>query len=155
MRPSVDACVRPSLPVHQSRAAVAPVGQAAQEPAHALKELARTELVRWKNSLEEFQCCQVQERKISPQPTTSRSRAMASLQFWTSREDSFPHIAWVAKRVLTTQPSSAESKRVFSRAGLVGTPHRMSLAPERLGQLVMLAFNPQWYALQDAKYYSA
>ena len=63
------------------------------------------------------------------------------LKWWKRNEPDFPLLSQLAKRYLAIQASSSPSERLFSKAGLVITPARAQLKPEKVDMLVFLAEN--------------
>ncbi len=63
------------------------------------------------------------------------------LKWWQSNEQELPLLSQLAKRHLVIQASSSLLERLFSKAGLVSTPARAQLKPEKVDMLVFLAEN--------------
>ena len=63
------------------------------------------------------------------------------LKYWKRCELELPLLSQLAKRYLSIQASSSPSERLFSKAGLVSTPARAQLKPEKVDMLVFLAEN--------------
>ena len=56
-------------------------------------------------------------------------------------EQQFPRLAAVARQVLSVQPTSAPSERVFSASGTVFSKKRMSLTPDNADKLIFMHLN--------------
>ena len=63
------------------------------------------------------------------------------LAWWRDHCRDFPLLAKRAKKYLCIQASSSASERLFSKAGLVITPKRTQLKPEKANMLIFLAEN--------------
>jgi hypothetical protein len=63
------------------------------------------------------------------------------LHWWRDHEKVLPHLAKVAKKVLTVPASSAKSERVFSTGGNFVTKKRSSLAPKKVEELILIKEN--------------
>ncbi len=63
------------------------------------------------------------------------------LAWWRNHCRDFRLLAKRAKKYLCIQASSSASERLFSKAGLVITPKRTQLKPEKANMLIFLAEN--------------
>lgn len=63
------------------------------------------------------------------------------LKWWQKNEVDFPLLCQLARKYLVIQASSSPSERLFSKAGLVSTPSRAQLKPEKVDMLTFLAEN--------------
>ncbi len=63
------------------------------------------------------------------------------LKWWQRNEQERPLLSQLAKRHLVIEASSSPLERLFSKAGLVSTPARAQLKPEKVDMLVFLAEN--------------
>ena len=63
------------------------------------------------------------------------------LDWWKAHEQSYPHLAKLAKRYLAVQATSVASERVFSTAGDVVTAQRNALDPDNVNMLIFLKKN--------------
>lgn len=63
------------------------------------------------------------------------------LCWWSSRENTFPLLSTVARKVLAIPSSNAMSERNFSSAGRTMEPRRNALSPENLDELLFLHSN--------------
>ncbi|XP_028408650.1 zinc finger BED domain-containing protein 1-like [Dendronephthya gigantea] len=63
------------------------------------------------------------------------------LEWWRRNEREFPLLSQLGKKYLCIQASSSPSERLFSKAGLIATPARANLKPEKVDMLVFLAEN--------------
>ena len=63
------------------------------------------------------------------------------LKWWKQNEQRFPLLSQLAKKYLAIRASSSPSERLFSKAGLISTPARAQLKPEKVEMLVFLAEN--------------
>ena len=61
--------------------------------------------------------------------------------WWNENKDKYPHLSTLAKKYLSSPPSSVESERVFSIGGNVNTPKRNRLLPEMSESLIFLHYN--------------
>lgn len=68
---------------------------------------------------------------IKPLPRNQRLAYDVSA-WWKARAVTYPHLAHVARSLLSVQATSAASERLFSAAGLVSTKLRSSLSPDVL-----------------------
>lgn len=69
------------------------------------------------------------------------TREMDPLLWWKANIAMFPELAKIANKMLSSQPSSIESERVFSIGGKIFTPQRNRLTPEIGEKLMLLNFN--------------
>jgi hypothetical protein len=60
------------------------------------------------------------------------------LDWWRLKEQQYPLIATIARRVLAIPATSAPSERVFSVAGITIAKERSRLDPENAGELIFL-----------------
>ena len=60
------------------------------------------------------------------------------LLWWKQNENLYPHLAVLARRVLSIRATSAPSESIFSSAGLTIANDRASLLSELAGSLVFL-----------------
>ena len=63
------------------------------------------------------------------------------LEWWRSHESTYPLMARISKKYLCVPATSTSSERVFSKGGLIVTPHRASLKPETAEMLIFLSSN--------------
>ena len=63
------------------------------------------------------------------------------LKCWQVNEKELPLLSQLARQYLAIQATSSPSERLFSKAGLVRTPARAQLKPEKVDMLVFLAEN--------------
>ena len=65
------------------------------------------------------------------------------LEWWRSHESTYPPplMARISKKYLCVPATSTSSERVFSKGGLIVTPHRASLKPETAEMLIFLSSN--------------
>ena len=63
------------------------------------------------------------------------------LEWWKKYEQQFPQLAAVARQVLSVQPTSAPSERVFSASGTVFSKKRMNLTPDNADKLIFMHLN--------------
>ena len=63
------------------------------------------------------------------------------LKWWRRSEVGFPMLCQLAPKYLSIQASSSPSERLFSKAGLISTPSRAQLKPEKVDMLTFLAEN--------------
>lgn len=72
----------------------------------------------------------------------STNRADVGMKYWIGAGGSdYPHLKKVAVRTLSVPATSAPIERVFSHSGIIMRPHRASMAPALLEQLVFLKCN--------------
>jgi hypothetical protein len=69
------------------------------------------------------------------------------LAWWKDHQDVLPLLSYLARVVLAIPAASSKSERVFSTAGLVVTPLRNRLDPEKVEDLLMIKLNKK--LLQD------
>ena len=63
------------------------------------------------------------------------------LKWWQRNKVDFPLFCQLARKYLAIQASSSPSERLFSKAGLISTPSRAQLKPEKVDMLTFLAEN--------------
>ena len=66
------------------------------------------------------------------------------LEWWKQHQNDFPRLASfpkVARKLLSVQPTSAPSERVFSIAGTIFQKNRMRLKPENADKILFLNLN--------------
>jgi hypothetical protein len=63
------------------------------------------------------------------------------LDWWAANKVHFPLLSSAARKYLSPPPSSVESERAFSMAGLVGDDRRSRLLPDHFENLVFLKCN--------------
>ncbi len=63
------------------------------------------------------------------------------LKWWQRNEVDYPLLCQLARKYLAIQASSSPSERLFSKAGLISTPSRAHLKPEKVDMLTFLAEN--------------
>ena len=63
------------------------------------------------------------------------------LQWWQEREQKFPLLSQIVRKLFCVQASSSSVERVFSTGGLIVTPKRTNLKPEKVHQLVFIREN--------------
>ena len=63
------------------------------------------------------------------------------LEWWKNHQAQFPLLSYMARVVFAVPASSSKSERVFSAAGLVVTPLRNRLDPEKVEDLLMIKLN--------------
>ena len=61
------------------------------------------------------------------------------LKWWRRSEVGFPMLCQLARKYLSIQASSSPTERLFSKAGLISTPSRAQLKPEKVDMLTFLA----------------
>jgi hypothetical protein len=69
------------------------------------------------------------------------------LAWWKDHQDVLPLLSYLARVVLAIPAASSKSERLFSTAGLVVTPLRNRLDPEKVEDLIMIKLNKK--LLQD------
>jgi hypothetical protein len=67
------------------------------------------------------------------------------LKWWKDHESKYPGLNVLAKNVLAIPATSTASERVFSKAGLICSKLRSSLAPQNINILIFLAQNRDIY----------
>ncbi len=72
----------------------------------------------------------------------SYSNCIDTMAFWAKEYKRFPILSRIAARVLASSACSSDLEMLFSRAGIIFTPLRESLAPDTLEQLSSLHY---WY----------
>ena len=63
------------------------------------------------------------------------------LQWWKVEEKNYPILATLARKYLCICATSSPSERLFSTSGLLVTPKRSSLKPDKVNMLVFLSRN--------------
>ena len=63
------------------------------------------------------------------------------LEWWEKNEQQFPRLAAVARQVLSVQPTSTPSERVFRASGIVFSKKRISLTPDNANKLIFMHLN--------------
>jgi len=72
----------------------------------------------------------------------SESSVIANpLEWWRVNEVRFPRLAFLARKLLAIQATSAPSERLFSAAGLTIAKDRARLTPENAAMLIFLHDN--------------
>ena len=72
------------------------------------------------------------------------------LEWWKNHQEVLPLLSYLARAVFAIPAASSKSERVFSTAGLVVTPLRNRLDPEKVEDLIMIKQNKK--LLQDMGY---
>jgi hypothetical protein len=75
---------------------------------------------------------------LERQPPAARA-AIHPWEWWAANASTMPHIAAITRRVLSIPATSADSERLFSRAGIVDAERRRRLTPKHLSQLTLLS----------------
>lgn len=65
----------------------------------------------------------------------------SAIDFWKKNTARFPSVAALALTVLIVPATSAPVERIFSTGGILMRPHRASLSPETLSQLIFIKSN--------------
>ena len=63
------------------------------------------------------------------------------LRWWQEREQKFPGLCQIVRKLFSVQASSSSVERVFSTGGLIVTQKRTNLKPEKVHQLVFIREN--------------
>ena len=63
------------------------------------------------------------------------------LRWWQEREQKFPLLCQIVRKLFSVQASSSSVERVFSTGGLIVTQKRTNLKPEKVHQLVFIREN--------------
>lgn len=63
------------------------------------------------------------------------------LEWWKTNQNTYPGLAFMAKRYLCVQATSVASERLFSTAGNIVTDRRNSLKPDMVNKLIFLSKN--------------
>ena len=67
------------------------------------------------------------------------------LGLWQLKQDTYPTLASLEKKILAIEATSAASERLFSTAGRVITHDRNRLDPNTVGQILYVKSNLDWY----------
>ena len=77
------------------------------------------------------------ERYLQEVPTTADSPT----NYWLANKDRFPVLSVLAKRYLSSPPTSVPIERVFSTAGDILTDKRSRLSPDNAEKLLIMKEN--------------
>lgn len=80
---------------------------------------------------------------LNLRPPSTLSSTADLLPWWRENEKNFPHVARVARRLLSVPASSASSERSFSAAGLTLSQRRAALDPDTVDDILFVHSNAQ------------